>query len=412
MTDGTSPFSPLRSHSTLQEARDAAADDAASTGGRTFPCVVFKQGNRLMISTAIPMTALRNHIRHDWVGMDEGKGVREATNRPLIPEHVRNIEAYLLQNSDVYIMPPVTLNVREEPQLYVHNTNSPTRLGYLVIDPDTKYFVTDGQHRIAAIAGHNAGRKPAPGVLGQEESFEKDGIAVQIVYEPDLAYVHQDFADAAQTKAIPASLLASYNMREPINRVLAGIVDGSFLKGRVDESAKTLPKLSNKLFLLNQVRGFVKELLVKDYAKAEQALLNEARALIGETSQQNEFIANARQLLGVLADNMTPWKEIAHGGDEWLGKNSVADYREQYVNMTATGLAIIGRVGYTVIKKTNDPVEREAYYRRLATEIDWRRSAEIWQNGIIQNNKIMTQRGPVRESASKVLAALGLDDEQ
>lgn len=80
--------------------------------------------------------------------------------------------------------------------------------------------------------------------------------------------------------------------------------------------------------------------------------------------------------------------------------------------MTATGLNIIGRDRDVVLKKTNDSAEREVLYQRLAKGIHWRRFTAIWQNGIIQNNKIMTQRGSVRESATKVLAALGLDDDQ
>ena len=40
--------------------------------------------------------------------------------------------------------------------------------------------------------------------------------------------------------------------------------------------------------------------------------------------------------------------------------------------------------------------------------IDWRRSAAIWKGNIIQSNKIMTQRGPVREAFRAVQKEIGL----
>lgn len=128
-----------------------------------------------------------------------------------------------------------------------------------------------------ALKGLSTTKPPLEGVLELAPEMASEGLAVLIVVEDDIERIHQDFADAAQTKQIPASLLAAYNMRVPVNRVLTKIVDGSpLLKGRVDETSKTLPKFSQSLFLLNQLRGLVKELLFGDYALAEDALRRSA----------------------------------------------------------------------------------------------------------------------------------------
>jgi hypothetical protein len=88
-----------------------------------------------------------------------------------------------------------------------------------------------------------------------------------------MARIHQDFADAAQTKQIPASLLEAFNTREPVNRVLTKIVDESeFFRGGIDETSKSLSKNSPATFLLNQVPGMVKELPFHDYALAEASI--------------------------------------------------------------------------------------------------------------------------------------------
>jgi DNA sulfur modification protein DndB len=321
---------------------------------------------------------------------------------------VRNIQNYMRENADDYIMPPVTLNVRKQPRVHAQGTNAPVTAGYLVVDDSTLFFVTDGQHRIAAISGHNEGKRPVFGVIDENEDFRNHGMAVQIVYEPDIAQIHQDFADAAQTKSIPASLLAAYNMREPVNRALAEIVDSTFLKERVDETSKSLPKLSQNMFLLNQVRGLVKELLLGDYAMADPQLDRHAKERIGTKDSQDRFIQQARRMLEVLATEMTPWNDIASMPSGSDAPNRIPDYRAKYINMTATGLVVIGRVVYGINKRFDDPTKREDYYRRLATEIDWRRSAPIWQNAIVQDGKVLTQRGPVREAANRVLSQLDL----
>ncbi|MBF6357183.1 hypothetical protein IU449_22000 [Nocardia higoensis] len=91
----------------------------------------------------------------------------------------------------------------------------------MVVGDDVRFYVTDGQHRITAIRGHGSDRAAIPGLVDADAGFENDSLAVLIVVEEDLKRIHQDFADAAQTKQIPASLLDVYNTREPVNGVLA-----------------------------------------------------------------------------------------------------------------------------------------------------------------------------------------------
>lgn len=395
-------------HESVAAAQTAAIEDASSTGGRVFPCIVFYQGKRLMISTSVPFSFLQRHVQSD--SAVKGDNPRGKTNRPLIPDHVRSIQNYMRENADHYIMPPVTLNVRTEPRVHAHKTNAAVKSGFLVVDDSTLFYVTDGQHRIAAISGHNEGRRPVGGIVDENEDFRSHGMAVQIIWEPEISRIHQDFADAAQTKSIPASLLAAYNMREPVNRVLAEIVDSTFLNERVDETSKTLPKLSQKMFLLNQVRGLVKELLFGDYAMADIQLDRLAKERIGSREAQDRFVQSAQRLIEILSLEMTPWNDISSMPSGSDAPSRIPDYRAKYINMTATGLVVIGRVAHVINKRYDDPVRRETLYRRLATEIDWRRGADVWQNAVVQDNKVLTQRGPVKEASRRVLAQLGLSD--
>ncbi|MBQ1069301.1 MULTISPECIES: DNA sulfur modification protein DndB [Micromonospora] len=404
-------FQPTE-HADIVEAFSNAVREAGAVGGRIFPCVVFKQGRRTMVSTSFPLQFVRRHVASD--SAQKNGSPREHTNRPLIPEHAKSIHQYLVANPDDYILPPVTLNTDSMPSLHVQKAvGAPTRLGYIIVHDGTRFHVTDGQHRLAALAGYPQGRTHVPGALADNPKLTEDGLAVLIVIESNRGRIQQDFADAAQTKQIPASLLAVYNTREPVNQVLARITDESkLLHGRIDELGKTLPKASQKLFLLNQIRGMVKSLLFGDYALAEDTLSRMAATRLATQEQRDEFVAETLNMLGVLTELMEPWSEIAQLPTSGSGADKIVALREKWVNLTATGINVIGTVVYEINRHTVDPEQRAAYYRKLAVEIDWRRSAGIWANNIVvpdgKQGKIATNRGPVSAAVRNVKQAIGV----
>ncbi|GAB3171307.1 DGQHR domain-containing protein [Micromonospora palomenae] len=390
----------LTQHDSLTAAQLAASEAASAAGGRVFTCVVFQQGGRLMLTTAFSNAFLVKHVVAEPA--TKGGNPRMATNRPMDPGHVRAISKYLADNEHNYILPPVTLNVRSVPAIHIPRGNFAMTAGFVVIGDETKFSVTDGQHRLAAIT------KRSEALTETDSKFMSDSVSVVIVVEPDLARIHQDFADAAQTKQIPASLLAAFNTREPLNRVLTKIVDGSTLfRGRIDETSKSLSQLSPAIFLLNQVRGMVKELLFRDYALSEASIPARTNQVIGSAASQDAFVERTLSMMAVLTEHMTPWKAIAALPTSGGPANQVVDFRKHYINMTATGLVIIGHVAYE-IEKNQDPEWRTARYIDLATKIDWRRNADIWHGTIITGDKISTTRAPGRLAAKKVMAAIGL----
>ncbi|MGW4365453.1 DNA sulfur modification protein DndB [Nocardia takedensis] len=410
MTDNTTagPEFGMKYHDSLDEAQQAASSDAAASGARVFPCTVFRQGGRRMISTSFPYQFLARQVVAD--SATKGGDPSAAINRPLITDHVKTINNYVMSNPDNYILPPLTLNARELPAVHVPRGNFRSVMGFMVIGDDTRFAVTDGQHRLVAIKGLGSGRSAIRGLVEDEEQrFEGDSLAVVIVVEPSTKRIHQDFADAAQTKQIPASLLAVYNTREPVNAVLTEIVDQSkLLNGRVDRTSKTLPKMAQSVFLLNQVRQFVKEFLFNDYALAETTVAKVSQQMIGTSAQQDEFVADAIALLTVLTEHMAPWSDIADLPKTGGPAAKIPDYRTKYINMTATGLVVIARVAHE-IRKNPDLEWRNEQYKLLATKIDWRREADIWKGTIVSGEgKIATNRAPVKKAAENVKKALGL----
>ncbi len=404
----TSSLHAPTEHEDILHAMEAASREASAVGGRIFPCTVFKQGTRTMVATAFPNPFIKRQVVRE--SAIKGNSPRDTLNRPLMPDHAKSIKEYVIANHDDYILPPVTLNVDQHPSLHVQRSpGAPTRLGYIVVHDATRFYVTDGQHRIAALSGYQSGRSNTPGALDELPQLNSDAIAVLIVIETDRTRIQQDFADAAQTKQIPPSLLAVYNTREPVNKVLAAITARSkLLDGRIDETSKTLPKLSQHIFLLNQVRGFVKELLFGDYAMSEDSLTRQAAQRLGASKEQDEFVEDALLLLDTLTEHMHPWSTIVNLPRSGGVANQIPDFRAQYVNMTATGLNIIGRMGYEISKEPSETVRHQRYVD-LAVKVDWRRTADTWKNNIISSdNKISTQRGPVNAAAKAVREVLGI----
>ncbi|MER5703842.1 DNA sulfur modification protein DndB, partial [Micromonospora sp. NPDC002296] len=159
----------LTQHDSLTAAQQAASEAASASGGRSFTCVVFHQGGRLMLTTAFSNAFLINHVVAEPA--TKGGNPRMATNRPVDSAHVRAIGKYLVENEQNYILPSLTLNVRSVPAIHVPRGNFATAVGFVVIGDETKFSVTDGQHRLAAIA------KASESLTGADSTFMSDSIS-------------------------------------------------------------------------------------------------------------------------------------------------------------------------------------------------------------------------------------------
>ena len=79
-----------------------AAEEASNTGGMALPGILFKQGTRYCISTAIHMRKIRNRLLEVKSAARRGTvaDVQAATNRPVIPEHVSTCLLYTSDAAD------------------------------------------------------------------------------------------------------------------------------------------------------------------------------------------------------------------------------------------------------------------------------------------------------------------------
>jgi hypothetical protein len=87
-------------------------------------------------------------------------------------------------------------------------------------------------------------------------------------------------------------------------------------------------------------------------------------------------------------------------------RNVIKDRRgEGWICLTATGMVILGRIGFELFKGENQ--NWQEITKRLGS-IDWSRDGELWRNNIVRAGKMTTQRAPVRIAVEKVRRAIGL----
>lgn len=400
----------IKRFTTVEEAQRAASQEAAATGGTMLPAIMFKQGARWMLTTAFLIPLIRSRLQTNHAARKGSvEEVRSATNRPVMPDHVESVKKYLMANvGKKYILPPLTLNARQPISVYVADYSSTVMAVTVVIPANVRLEITDGGHRKNALDS-------AVNELSDEqlEQFYGDAVSVMITIEDDLAQIHQDFADASKTKALPKSQLAAYDRRNPANGIVLDLIERCPLfTGRIDSTSQTLSKNSNKLFLTNQVRQMVKELLVGAYAMADEQFEVKAKELLG-SSETPEYEAELRkfvEFVNRVTEAIPVLKQIAAVPATGVASNRVADLRAQgWVCLQATGLVVLGRIGYELFK---DQVEGwEAYADRLGT-LDWRKTADLWSGNIIQQGRMMTQQTPVKGAVAAVRKAIGLDDLQ
>lgn len=395
----------IRKFNDAKEAQEAATLEASNTGGNVLPGVLFRQGQRFMLSTAFPVPVVRNRLQlNPATPKGSVQQVRSATNRPVMADHVDSVKGYLKENlGGHYIIPPMTLNVRHPINVYMPDYPSTLTGVWIVLPASARLEITDGGHRKAAIDKLST-------ELGDDQlaEFDMDAVSVMITVEDDLSQIHQDFADCSKTKALPKSQLAAYDRRNPANGLVIDLAERcSLFAGKIDSTSKTLSKNSTKLFLSNQVRQMVKELLTGQYAMADEPFEAKAKQLLGNSEEQRYKHALERfaAYIDCVTQTIPVLNEMANLA-EGLPRNKITERRnEGWVCLSATGLVIIGRIGYELFKE--EVVDWRTYAEKLGS-IDWRRGAPIWQGNVIQDGKLMTQQAPVREAANKVRAAIGL----
>jgi DGQHR domain-containing protein len=388
---------------TLEKAQIQAGMEVANTGGFAVPVIIFRQGSRRSLTGALPMSWVKSRLE-TRSARKQGSilNARAAMNRPEIEQHSEGIAKYLVENyRRNYIIPPLTLNIQQPVDLYTVDYPNAFVPGWIVIPATAKLAITDGQHRRSGII------KALDELSPEDQSvLGGDSIAVMITCESEIAQVHQDFADCSKTKALPSSMLAVYDLRNPANRLVLDLEKRCKLfTGRIDPTSKTLSKRSTLLFLANQLRQLVKELLLGSYALPDADFERHAQERLSTDQKYNEAITRYSEYINELTAQIPVWAEIASLPDSLEASKIPARRAQGWICLTATGLNLIGRVGHYVFQQQKD--NWKTYAHSLA-EVDWSRQAEIWQGAIVQSGRLLNQQASLKAAFRRICEKIDL----
>ena len=405
---------------TSDDARARAAAVAAETNREIVPVRVFDQGDRTMLSGVLPVRVLTRVLQHN--ASTKGSAAAKALNtrnRPVANEHVRSIKSYLLnaiEKQERYIIPPVTLNSTGSVEIMVPEGDYTPTTGYAVFPDEASVHITDGQHRYLAIGQVVDELRGTP----DGDSFMRTGVPFMMTVENDLNQTHQDFADAGKTKPLPSSLLAVFDTRQPANRAVMELGERvKLLRGRIDATSSTLSVNSPFVFLVNQIRQFVKASLTGSPTVSEQAFASSAINTIAIPESYERWVKSRAAFLNVMTEIIDDWKALSElpqpGGAEAAEVLArTKEIREKKsVSMAAAFLNALGVVSYEVLKDvTNVDIDQGKLEEQLRVRlepfrnVDWDRSADIWKGNLVSEGRIRTQTPAIKAAAGNLMALL------
>lgn len=408
---------------TPDDARFQAMTLAAETNREHTPVRVFKQGNRDMLSAVLPVRVLIRILDHNAAERSSAADkALTARNRPQDKSHVRVIAAYLrgaIEKGERYIIPSLTVNSTSSVQVFVPKGGYTPTTGYAVFPDEASVYITDGQHRYLAICQVAAELRGTP----NGNDFMNVGVPLMMTLEDNLVQIHQDFADAGKTKPLPSSLMAVYDTRQPANRAVMDLIDRvRLLKDRIDATSSTLSTSSPFVFLVNQVRQFVKSSLTGSPTVSESSFTKQAEDAMSNPDARERWVTSRVAFLNALTDIIPDWKELSHmsppgGPDSSEVLARTKEIREhKKVPMAAAFLNAIGVVSYNLLKDvTLTDVDETLLENELLAKLEplrsvnWERSAEIWQGNLVVDDRIRTQTPAIRTAAGKLNELLGIE---
>lgn len=381
-------------HDSYDEAVSAAAEDAAGCMAATAAGIVFQQGGRSFISTAFPLRYVSERVRID--SAKRGSDPALSYNRPLIADHHKAIQRYLLSEPG-YFLPGLSLAVSVGLRCHVTKTSSSVKLGTMVLPVDLIYNCTDGQHRTVAVRD----------AVKEAERLGEDAIAITLVVEHDLAKIHDDFYHASLTKAIPASLLTVFNRKDALARLVREISDEvPVFKDRIEKITKTTGRSTVNLFTLNQLRAGVAELLTGNSSQANVQLIDETAARL----RDDEAYAEHKRLITEFYEQFTAanpqWSSVLAASAPATSTVDALALRDEYLSCTGTGLIVISRIGYAI--RGYPTTERAGLVKALGEDIDWSRSSDFWVGNVVNHGRVVSQRGPIESAVIKTKQILGI----
>lgn len=339
------------------------------SSGTSFPAIRGIQAGSEYYIVMCPLKRLRKVFTFDESALPVESRAQRTLNQERIPE----ITNYILSQREDYAFSAITACIEGMSAFTpIGQGTHETNIGTLTIDADAEIYITDGQHRNAAIAE----------ALKQDPTLADENISVVFFANKTLEDRQKIFKDLnLYPKKADRSLGITYDNSPSALLSKELIYENPKLQKLIDLEKNNLGPRSKKLLTHSAFNKATRELFDKVTADNYQ-----------------ELSIIAARYWQVVYQNMTEWQFV------FEDKLSAGDARKHSVNVHSVTLQALGIVGKQLLKLP----KWEATLERLK-QINWDRSNKTdWEGRCMISGEMSNNSSRAKATAVRIKTLLGL----
>lgn len=332
--------------------------------GTSFPAIKGIQANTEFYTVMCPLKRLQKIFT-----FDEGSlPVNERAQRILNPDRIPEIRNYILENRDCYVFSALTACIDGETEFTpIGQGKHEQKIGTLTIDDDADVYITDGQHRNAAILE----------ALKQDPSLGDENISVVFFVGKSLSERQKIFKDLNLYPVKTDSSLSITYDDEPHSLLSKKIVfDSPILSKLIHMEKSNLGPRSKKLV-------------------SHSALNKATTELFDEVNESNylDLVPIAKEFWEHLVQVIPAWNLV------YREQISGGEVREDAIHAYSVTFQALGILGNWLLK--NDPSWKETTL--ALRDIDWSRSnKKDWDGRCVVNGAMRNSSVAMKLTANRI----------
>ncbi|MBQ0725405.1 MAG: DNA sulfur modification protein DndB [Cycloclasticus sp.] len=338
--------------------------------GTSFPAIRGIQAGNEYYIVMCPLKRLRKIFTFD----ESALPVEQRAQRCINPERIPEITDYILADRENYVFSAITACIDGESQFTsIGDGNHQQKIGTLIIDEDAELYITDGQHRNAAILE----------ALKQDPSLANETISVVFFANKTLENRQKIFKDLnLYPVKTDSSLSITYDDKPDAMLSKTVIFNSPILSKLTHMERSNLGKRSKKLISHSAFNIATKKLF----------------DTINESNYQ-ALVPKATEFWECVSKNMPAWILV------YKDEISASDIRDEGIHAYSVTFQAIGIVGNWLLK--NDKQWEKTLIK--LKDIDWQRSnRKDWEGRCVSNGEMRNSSVTAKLTANKIKQHLGI----
>lgn len=332
--------------------------------GTSFPAIKGIQADTEFYTVMCPLKRLKRIFT-----FDEGTlPVNERAQRTLNPDRIPEITSYILENRDSYVFSALTACIDGESMFTpIGDGKHQKKIGTLTIDDDAEVYITDGQHRNAAIQQ----------ALKQDPSLGEENISVVFFVGKSLPERQKIFKDLnLYPVKTDSSLSITYDDTPDALLSKNVVYESQVLSKLIHMEHSNLGKRSKKLVSHSALNKATKELF----------------DVIDESSYQKQTPI-AREFWEHLVKVIPAWQLV------YREQVSGGEVREDSIHAYSVTFQALGIVGNWLLK--NDPKWKTR--TKILKDLDWSRNNKSdWEGRCVVNGAMRNSSVAMKLTANRI----------